>query len=102
MIDYDMGSHLLSLRMSDYENDTLGLIDRDIAGAYPYGYPQEVRTNAGIDTFEARISNQDNSKLEYTLGVFSRDSETFTHADLDRSFDITSVAPHLYQRSSTI
>ena len=24
MIDYDMGSHLLSLRMSDYENDTLG------------------------------------------------------------------------------
>ena len=35
MIDYDMGSHLLSLRMSDYENDTLGLIDRDIAGAYP-------------------------------------------------------------------
>ena len=97
MVDYDMGSHLLSLRMSDYENDTLGLIDRDIAGAYPYGYPQEVRTNAGIDTFEARISNQDNSKLEYTLGVFSRDSETFTHADLDRSFDITAVAPHLYK-----
>ena len=98
MIDYDMGSHLLSLRMSDYENDTLGLIDRDYAGAYPYGYPQEVRTNAGIETFEARISNQDNDKFEYTLGVFSRDSETFTHADLDRSFDITEVAPHLYSK----
>ena len=97
MIDYDMGSHLLALRMSDYQNDSLGLIDRDYAGAYPYGYPQEVRTNAGIDTFEARISNQDSDKLEYTIGVFSRDSETFTHADLDRSFDITAVAPHLYK-----
>ena len=59
MIDYDMGSHLFSLRVSDYENDTLGLIDRDYAGAFVYGYPQEVRTNAGIETFEARISNQD-------------------------------------------
>ena len=97
MIDYDMGSHLFSLRVSDYENDTLGLIDRDYAGAFVYGYPQEVRTNAGIETFEARISNQDSDKFEYTLGVFSRDSETFTHADLDRSYSITEVAPLMFK-----
>jgi len=35
-----------------------------------YGYPQEVRTNTGIETFEMRLSNQDNDKLEYTVGVF--------------------------------
>ena len=97
MVDYDMGSHLFSLRVSDYENDTLGLIDRDYAGAFVYGYPQEVRTNAGIETFEARLSNQDNDKLEYTIGVFNRDSETFTHADLDRSYAVTEVAPFLYK-----
>ena len=97
MVDYDMDSHIFSLRVSDYENDSLGLIDRDYGAGYPYGYPQEVRTNAGISTIEARISNTDNEKLEYTFGVFSRDSETFTHADLDRSFDITSVAPALYK-----
>ena len=97
MIDYDMGSHALALRFSDSQNDAMGLIDRDYAGAYVYGYPQEVRTNSGIQTFEARISNQDSDKLEYTLGFFSRDSQTFTTADLDRSFSITEVAPHLYK-----
>ena len=97
LVDYDLGSHLVSFRVSDYENDTLGLIDRDYAGAYVYGYPQEVRTNAGISTFEARISNQDNATLEYTFGIFSRDSETFTHADLDRSYSITEVAPHMFK-----
>ena len=75
----------------------MGLIDRDYAGAFVYGYPQEVRTNAGIETFEARLSNQDNDKLEYTIGVFNRDSETFTHADLDRSYSVTEVAPFLYK-----
>ena len=40
-----------------------------------------------------RLSNQDNDKLEYTVGVFSRDSQTYTTADLDRSFSITEVAP---------
>ena len=97
MIDYDMGSHALALRFSDSQNDAMGLIDRDYAGAYVYGYPQEVRTNSGIQTFEARISNQDSDKLEYTLGFFSRDSQTFTTADLDRSFSITEVAPHIYK-----
>ncbi|MDB9813356.1 TonB-dependent receptor [Gammaproteobacteria bacterium] len=97
MIDYDMGSHALALRFSKSENDSMGLIDRDYAGAYVYGYPQEVRTNAGIETFEMRISNQDSDKLEYTLGFFSRDSQTHTDADLDRSFSITEVAPQLYQ-----
>ena len=48
MIDYDMGSHALALRFSDSQNDAMGLIDRDYAGAYVYGYPQEVRTNSGI------------------------------------------------------
>ena len=93
MVDYDMGSHLLSVRYSDYENDIQGLIDRDYAGGFAFGYPQEVRTNAGIETFEARISNQDNDKLEYTLGFFSRDSQTLTHADLDISFYATESAP---------
>ncbi len=93
MVDYDMGSHLLSVRYSDYENDTQGIIDRDYAGGFAFGYPQEVRTNAGIETFEARISNQDNDKLEYTLGFFSRDSQTLTHADLDISFYATESAP---------
>ena len=80
-VDYDAGSHLFSLRYSDYQNDIQGIIDRDYAGAFAFGYPQEVRTNSGIETFEFRVSNQDNSKLEYTLGFFSRDSQTFTHAD---------------------
>ena len=93
MVDYDMGSHLLSVRYSDYENDTQGIIDRDYAGGFAFGYPQEVRTNAGIETFEARFSNQDNDKLEYTLGFFSRDSQTLTHADLDISFYGTEAAP---------
>ncbi|NCX78148.1 MAG: hypothetical protein EBW94_06000, partial [Proteobacteria bacterium] len=93
MVDYDTGSHLLSVRYSDYENDIQGLIDRDYAGGFAFGYPQEVRTNAGIETFEARISNQDNDKLEYTLGFFSRDSQTLTHADLDISFYATESAP---------
>jgi iron complex outermembrane receptor protein len=96
MIDYDMGSHALALRFSDSQNDAMGLIDRDYAGAYVYGYPQEVRTNSGISTFEARISNQDSDKLEYTIGFFSRDSQTFTTADLDRSFSITEVAPAMF------
>ena len=97
MIDYDMGSHALALRFSDSQSDAQGLIDRDYAGAYVYGYPQEVRTNTGIETFEMRLSNQDNDKLEYTVGVFSRDSQTYTTADLDRSFSITEVAPGLYK-----
>ena len=92
-VDYDMGSHLLSVRYSDYQNDIQGLIDRDYAGGFAFGYPQEVRTNAGIETFEARISNQDNDKLEYTIGFFSRDSQTLTHADLDISFYATESAP---------
>ena len=78
MIDYDMGSHALAIRYSDSESDSMGLIDRDYAGAYTYGYPQEVRTNTGIETIEMRISNQDNDTLEYTLGFFSRDSQTWT------------------------
>ena len=97
MIDYDMGSHAFAMRVSDSQSDSMGLIDRDYAGAYVYGYPQEVRTNAGIKTLEARISNQDNDTLEYTVGFFSRDSQTHTTADLDRSFSITEVAPHLYK-----
>ncbi len=97
MIDYDMGSHAFALRVSDSQSDSMGLIDRDYAGAYVYGYPQEVRTNTGIQTIEARISNQDNDTLEYTVGFFSRDSQTYTDADLDRSFSITEVAPHLYK-----
>ena len=97
MVDYDMGSHALAFRWSESNSDSMGLIDRDYAGAYVYGYPQEVRTNTGIETFEIRLSNQDNDKLEYTLGFFSRDSETYTDADLDRSFSITEVAPMTFQ-----
>ena len=83
LLDYDMGSHLLAIRYSDYQNDTQGILDRDIIGAWPYGFAQEVRTNAGIETIEVRISNNDDGKLEYTLGFFDRDSQTYTHADLD-------------------
>ena len=97
MIDYDMGSHALALRFSDSQSDSMGLIDRDYAGAYTYGYPQEVRTNTGIETIEMRISNQDNDKLEYTVGFFSRDSQTFTHADLDVSMDSYEVHPGLFK-----
>ena len=97
MIDYDMGSHALALRFSDSQSDSMGLIDRDYAGAYTYGYPQEVRTNTGIETIEMRISNQDNDKLEYTVGFFSRDSQTFTHADLDVSMDNYEVHPGLFK-----
>jgi len=70
MIDYDMGSHALALRFSKSESDSMGLIDRDYAGSFAYGYPQEVRTNTGIETIEMRISNQDNDKLEYTWILF--------------------------------
>ena len=97
MIDYDMGSHALALRWSDGQSDAMGLIDRDYAGAYTYGYPQEVRTLTGIETFEMRISNQDNDKLEYTIGFFSRDSQTFTDADLDVSMDNYEVHPGLFK-----
>ena len=97
MIDYDMGSHALALRFSDSQSDSMGLIDRDYAGAYTYGYPQEVRTNTGIETIEMRISNQDNDKLEYTVGFFSRDSQTFTHADLDISMGNYEVAPGVFK-----
>jgi outer membrane receptor protein involved in Fe transport len=83
LVDYELDSHVLSLRYSDYENDTQGIIDRDIIGALVSGSPQEVRTNAGITTFEVRISNTDDSDLQYTLGFFNRDSQTYTHADLD-------------------
>ena len=97
MIDYDMGSHALALRFSDSQSDSMGLLDRDYAGAYTYGFPQEVRTNTGIETIEMRISNQDNDKLEYTVGFFSRDSQTFTHADLDVSMDNYEVHPGLFK-----
>ena len=93
MIDYDMGSHALALRFSDSQNDAMGLIDRDYAGSFAYGYPQEVRTNTGIEVFEARISNQDSDKLEYTIGFFSRDSKTLTDADLEVSQSVTESAP---------
>ena len=92
-VDYDMGSHLLAVRYSDYQNDIQGLIDRDFAGGFAFGYPQEVRTNVGIETFEFRLSNQDDSNLEYTLGFFSRNSETLTNADLELSFYATEQAP---------
>jgi iron complex outermembrane receptor protein len=97
MIDYDMGSHALAIRYSDSESDSMGLIDRDYAGAYTYGYPQEVRTNTGIETIEMRISNQDNDTLEYTVGFFSRDSQTYTDADLDVSMDRYEVAPGIFK-----
>ena len=73
----------------------MGILDRDYPGAYAYGYPQEVRTLTEIDTIEGRISNQDNDKLEYTLDFFSRDSQTFTTYDLDRSYVVTEVFPTL-------
>jgi outer membrane receptor protein involved in Fe transport len=92
-VDYDMGSHLLAVRYSDYQNDIQGMIDRDYVGGFAFGYPQEVRTNVGIETFEARISNQDDGALEYTLGFFSRNSETLTNADLELSFYATEQAP---------
>jgi len=97
MIDYDMGSHALALRFSDSQSDSMGLIDRDYAGAYSYGYPQEVRTNTGIETIEMRLSNQDSDKLEYTIGFFSRDSQTYTNADLDVSMDRYEVHPGLFK-----
>ena len=86
MVDYDAGSHAVAFRYSKAESDAMGMIDRDFAGAFNYGYPQEVRTNTGIETMEMRLSNQDNDTLEYTIGFFSRDSQTYTDADLDRTF----------------
>ena len=71
------------------------MIDRDFAGAFTYGYPQEVRTNTGLETMEMRLSNQDNDTLEYTIGFFSRDSQTYTDADLDRTFAVYQSAPQL-------
>ena len=55
--------------------------------------------NIDLDIFnlEMRISNQDNDKLEYTIGFFSRDSQTFTNADLDVSMDNYEVAPHIFK-----
>ena len=73
----------------------MAMLDRDYAGSFAYGYPQEVRTNTGIETIEGRISNQDNDKFEYTLGFFSRDSQTYTGYDIDRSYTATEVFPTL-------
>ena len=95
MVDYDAGSHAVAFRYSKAESDAMGMIDRDFAGAFNYGYPQEVRTNTGIETMEMRLSNQDNDTLEYTIGFFSRDSQTYTDADLDRTFSVYQSAPHL-------
>ena len=95
MIDYDAGSHLVAMRYSKAESDAMGMIDRDFAGAFTYGYPQEVRTNTGIETMEFRLSNQDNDTLEYTVGFFSRDSQTYTDADLDRTFSAYQAAPQM-------
>ena len=44
-VDYDMGSHLLAVRYSDYQNDIQGMIDRGFCWRFAFGYPQEVRTN---------------------------------------------------------
>lgn len=93
MVDYDAGSHAVAFRYSKAESDAMGMIDRDFAGAFTYGYPQEVRTNTGIETMEMRLSNQDNDTLEYTIGFFSRDSQTYTDADLDRTFSAYQAAP---------
>ena len=95
MVDYDAGSHAVAFRYSKAESDAMGMIDRDFAGAFTYGYPQEVRTNTGIETMEMRLSNQDNDTLEYTIGFFSRDSQTYTDADLDRTFSVYQSAPQL-------
>jgi len=95
MVDYDAGSHAVAFRYSKAESDAMGMIDRDFAGAFTYGYPQEVRTNTGIETMEMRLSNQDNDTLEYTIGFFSRDSQTYTDADLDRTFSAYQAAPQL-------
>ena len=99
MLDYDMGSHLLALRYSESQSHVMGILDRDYPGAYAYGYPQEVRTLTEIDTIEARISNQDSDKLEYTFGLFSRDSQTFTTYDLDRSYVVTEIFPAIMNQS---
>ena len=95
MVDYDAGSHAVAFRYSKAESDAMGMIDRDFAGAFTYGYPQEVRTNTGLETMEMRLSNQDNDTLEYTIGFFSRDSQTYTDADLDRTFSAYQAAPQL-------
>jgi iron complex outermembrane receptor protein len=95
MVDYDAGSHAVAFRYSKAESDAMGMIDRDFAGAFTYGYPQEVRTNTGIETMEMRLSNQDNDTLEYTIGFFSRDSQTYTDADLDRTFSAYQAAPQM-------
>ena len=95
MVDYDAGSHAVAFRYSKAESDAMGMIDRDFAGAFNYGYPQEVRTNTGIETMEMRLSNQDNDTLEYTIGFFSRDSQTYTDADLDRTFSAYQAAPQM-------
>ena len=95
MVDYDAGSHAVAFRYSKAESDAMGMIDRDFAGAFTYGYPQEVRTNTGLETMEMRLSNQDNDTLEYTIGFFSRDSQTYTDADLDRTFAVYQSAPQL-------
>ena len=44
---------------------------------------------------EFRLSNQDNDTLEYTVGFFSRDSQTYTDADLDRTFSVYQSAPQM-------
>ena len=95
MVDYDAGSHAVAFRYSKAESDAMGMIDRDFAGAFTYGYPQEVRTNTGIETMEMRLSNQDNDTLEYTIGFFTRDSQTYTDADLDRTFSAYQAAPQM-------
>jgi outer membrane receptor protein involved in Fe transport len=96
LVDYQLNSHILALRYSNYENDTQGILDRDIIGAYHYGFPQEVRTNAGIDTFEVRLSSSGDSALEYTFGFFNRDSQTYTHADLDATGSTLNMAYPAY------
>ena len=62
---------------------------------YAYGYPQEVRTNTGIETIEGEFQIKTMISLNIRLDSFHEILKHIQHADLDRSYTATEVCPTL-------
>lgn len=96
-MNHTLLNHDITLNYSDSEGTQNTMIDRDYAGAYTYGYPQQVRTDTHIKFIDARLSSQYLKSISYELGYTLRDTQTYTSADLERSFSTYEFAPSILQ-----
>ena len=105
-INYSLAGHTLTLIGSDKENLSDTIIDRDFGKFIPGGYYQRVTTASETKHGEIRIANDPGGKIEYVVGAYTNNTDTFTLATVDTTGFQANILgasyPHLFFQVDTI